>query len=111
MISTKADHEPVNLVVNRAVRAKTHLVPAAFAGMNLPFDGRQMGEDNLRIVSETLVLKLVSKVGDRPTFVALFDVEKVCDAWGKPFYAQHRIEEQNANVCRRHQVLQVAVGA
>src|SRR5262249_31749045 len=107
----KADDEPINLVVNRAVGAKPHLMPAALAGTNLPFNGRQMGENGLRIVGKILVLKLVGKVGNRPAFVTLFDIEEVCDRWRKPLYAQRRIEKQNADIGRRHQILQVTVGA
>ena len=53
----------------------------------------------------------MGEVGDRAAFIARRDIEQFRDARRKAIDAHLRIEEQDSNVGRRHQILDVAMGA
>jgi hypothetical protein len=51
------------------------------------------------------------EIGYRAAFITGDDIEEVRDARSEAIDAQLRIKEQDSNVCRGHQILDVAVGA
>ena len=53
----------------------------------------------------------MGEVGDRPPFVSRYDIEEFRNAGGEAVDPQLRVEEQDSNVRRRHEILNIAVGA
>ncbi len=105
------DDDAVDLVVDGPVRAITHEIPPALAASDLTLDRRQMIDHGLSVRRKAVVVELVGEVGDRPAGVGRRDIEKIGQSRCEALDAQARVQEQRAEIHRRYQVLQVAVGA
>ena len=73
--------------------------------------GVRSAEHRWRVLDQVVVFELMGEIRDRPALVGRRDAEQIGDPVGEALDAQARIEEQRAEIGRRHQVLQVAVGA
>jgi hypothetical protein len=90
---------------------RSRIVPAAVAAADLATDRGELCKNRSRILDEIVVFELMGKIGDRPPLVGLGNAEQVGNAISEPVDAKTGIEKQRADVGRRHEVLQIAVGA
>ena len=82
---------------------------------SLPCTSRSLGVRSRRTLraspARSVVVEAMGEIGDRAAFVASHDVEEFRDARREPIDPQFRIEEQDSDICRGHQILHVAMGA
>jgi len=107
----EGDDHAVDLVVDRAIGPQPHVVPAPGAAADFAPHRGEIAEHGTCVLDQVLVFEAVSEIGDRPALVDVGDAEQLGHPVGKPVDAQSRIEEQGADIGRRDQVLQIAVGA
>ena len=109
-MSTKVTTTPS--ILSSTVRyGRRRMSTSRLLAVHFALDRSEIAQDLARVVGEVVVVETVGEVGDRPAFIAGRDVEQVGDARREALDAQLRVEEQDADIGRRHQVLHVAVGA
>src|SRR5262249_39934727 len=107
----ESHNNAIDLVLDRTVRLEASQEPTAVLAAHLAFARTQIAHDPSRVSREVVVLEAMGEVGDRPTFVSRGYVEKLGNARRKAIDSQLRVEKENTDVRRRHQILHIAVSA
>ena len=107
----EGDDDAVDPIIDGAVGSQSHQIPAPGPAADFPLDGHEIFDDFGRIIDQAIVGELMGEVGDRPSFVGRGNVEQLGDPRREAVDPHVGIEEQNTEIGRRHQVLQIAVRA
>ena len=110
-MSTKVMTTPSILSSRGQIGPHPHVVPTVVVAGDFAPDRRQICEYPAHILDQVVVFEPMSEVRDRPSLVGLLDAEQVRHPVGETLDMQAGVEEQGAEIRRRHQVFQIAVGA
>ncbi len=107
----ECDDEALDFVFDRAVGLHPHQAPAALEAQHLALVRREFAKHRAGVVGEAVVIEGMGEIGDRAAFIPGNDVEEIGDRRREALDPQLRVEEQYSDVRRRHQVLDIAMGA